>query len=73
MPLPADQDAFVYVFEGAALVGEEKREIQDGQIARLGAGDAVALACAGDAPKAAPCSYWPGCPCANRSPATAHS
>ncbi len=53
LPLPADQDAFVYVFAGAALVGEEKREIQDGQIARLGACDAVALACAGDAPKAA--------------------
>ena len=41
VPLPASYNAFVYVFEGSARVGE--REVGDGQIAVLGPGDAVRL------------------------------
>jgi quercetin 2,3-dioxygenase len=41
VPLPSGYNAFVYVFEGSARVGE--REIGDGQIAVLGSGDAVRL------------------------------
>jgi redox-sensitive bicupin YhaK (pirin superfamily) len=41
VPIPASFNAFVYVFEGSARVGE--REVGDGQIAVLGAGDAVRL------------------------------
>jgi quercetin 2,3-dioxygenase len=48
-PVPADHDAFVYVFQGAAIVGDGAREVKDGQLARLGAGGAVALACAAGA------------------------
>ena len=32
-----------YVFEGAALVGDEARELRDGQLAVLGPGDTVRL------------------------------
>jgi len=41
VPVPASQDALVYVFEGSARVGA--REIAEGQLAVLGAGDAVRL------------------------------
>jgi hypothetical protein len=41
--VPADQQALVYVFQGRALVGDEGRQIDDGQLARLGAGDTVRL------------------------------
>jgi redox-sensitive bicupin YhaK (pirin superfamily) len=59
-PIPVDQDGFVYVFEGAALLGEgsganedDGRETKDGQLALLGAGDSVVLACAAGASKPA--------------------
>jgi redox-sensitive bicupin YhaK (pirin superfamily) len=48
-PVPADHEAFVYVFQGAALVGEGAREVKEGQLARLGRGGAVALASAAGA------------------------
>jgi quercetin 2,3-dioxygenase len=48
-PVPADHEAFVYVFQGAALVGDGAREVKDGQLARLGRGGAVALASAAGA------------------------
>jgi redox-sensitive bicupin YhaK (pirin superfamily) len=41
VPLPASHNAVAYVFEGTARVGE--REVRDGQLAVLGAGDAVRL------------------------------
>jgi redox-sensitive bicupin YhaK (pirin superfamily) len=41
--VPADHNALVYVFGGAALVGEKGTEVKDGQMAFLGAGDAVRL------------------------------
>src|ERR1700687_34869 len=41
VPLPASHNARAYVCEGTALVGE--REVRDGQLAVLGAGDAVRL------------------------------
>jgi redox-sensitive bicupin YhaK (pirin superfamily) len=41
VPLPREQQAFAYVFEGSVLVGNEGKEIRDGQLAVFGAGDAV--------------------------------
>jgi hypothetical protein len=35
------QDAMAYVFQGSVLVGNEGREVRDGQLALLAAGDAV--------------------------------
>jgi redox-sensitive bicupin YhaK (pirin superfamily) len=59
-PVSAEQEAFVYVFDGTALIGEgpaasetDRRETKDGQLALLGAGDTVSLACAGGASKPA--------------------
>lgn len=40
-PLPRQQQAFAYVFQGSVLVGGEGREVHDGQLALLGPGDAV--------------------------------
>ncbi len=42
-PLRADHDAFVYVFQGAMRLGDEGREVSDGQFAQLGKGDAIRL------------------------------
>jgi redox-sensitive bicupin YhaK (pirin superfamily) len=42
-PLPASLRAFVYVFEGAAEIGDG-RKIEEGQAALLGAGESVRLA-----------------------------
>src|SRR6266699_6049470 len=39
--LPREQQALVYVFQGAVLVGNEGAEVRDGQMALLGEGDAV--------------------------------
>jgi redox-sensitive bicupin YhaK (pirin superfamily) len=39
--LPREQQALVYVFQGAVLVGNEGAEVRDGQLALLGSGDAV--------------------------------
>ncbi len=41
VPVPSNQNALVYVFEGSAGVGE--REVAEGQLAVLGPGDAVRL------------------------------
>jgi redox-sensitive bicupin YhaK (pirin superfamily) len=41
VPVPSNQNALAYVFEGSARVGE--REILEGQLAVLGPGDAVRL------------------------------
>jgi len=41
--LPREQQAMAFVFEGSALVGNEDKEIKDGQLAMLGEGDAVRL------------------------------
>jgi redox-sensitive bicupin YhaK (pirin superfamily) len=49
IPLAADHDALVYVFDGAALVGDGGTRAESGQLARLGDGDAVRLR-AGDTP-----------------------
>jgi redox-sensitive bicupin YhaK (pirin superfamily) len=43
IPIPADQQALVYVFRGAARVGDEGKEVRDGQLALLGPGDTVRL------------------------------
>ena len=39
--LPAGHGAFVYVFEGAAIVGASKTKVVRGELAVLGAGDAL--------------------------------
>ena len=39
--LAREQQALVYVFQGSVLVGNEGREVRDGQMALLGQGDAV--------------------------------
>ena len=41
--LRSDEQAMAYVFQGSALVGNESEEIEDGQLAIFGAGDAVRL------------------------------
>ena len=41
--IAAGHNAMVYVFEGSALIGDKGREINDGQLAVLGSGDAVRL------------------------------
>ena len=41
--LPREQQAMAFVFEGSALVGNEGKEIKDGQLAMLGEGDSVRL------------------------------
>ena len=43
VPLAAEQQALVYVFEGAARVGDEGKTIGDGQLAVLAAGESVRL------------------------------
>ncbi len=47
--LPRDHAAIAYVFGGALQVGDDAREVHDGQLARLGDGDAVRLRGAGRA------------------------
>jgi redox-sensitive bicupin YhaK (pirin superfamily) len=49
VPLSPEQQGYVYVFEGAARVGAGGTELQDGQLAVLGPGEAVRLG-AGDRP-----------------------
>ena len=46
--LPASEQAMVYVFGGALRLGDEATLVGDGQLARLGQGDAVRLRHAGD-------------------------
>ena len=43
LPLAAEQQALLYVFEGAFAVGDDARVIGDGQLAVFGAGDSVRL------------------------------
>ncbi len=43
LPLAAEQQALVYVFEGAARVGDGGKVVADGQMAVLAAGDSVRL------------------------------
>lgn len=41
VPLSADHDAMVYVFEGAMTIGDDGTAVRDGQLALLAEGDAV--------------------------------
>jgi redox-sensitive bicupin YhaK (pirin superfamily) len=43
LPIGADHQALVYVFEGSARVGNDGATLNDGQMTLLGAGDAVRL------------------------------
>ncbi len=48
--LAREQHALVYVFQGSVLLGDEGKEVRDGQMALLGPGDAVRLRGGGEAP-----------------------
>ena len=41
VPLAREEQAMAYLFQGSVIVGSEGREVRDGQLALLGAGDAV--------------------------------
>jgi len=43
-PIAEDHNAFVYVFQGSALIGGDQRPLTDGQLGRLGPGGAARLA-----------------------------
>lgn len=47
--VPAEQNALIYAFAGSALIGEEGRELREGQAALLGSGDEIRIAVANDA------------------------
>ena len=42
--VPAEQNGLIYVFNGVARVGSEKREVREGQAALLESGDSVEIA-----------------------------
>ncbi len=48
-PVDGAHQAFVYVFQGKALVGRDARELKDGQLGLLGPGDSARLSAAADA------------------------
>lgn len=48
-PVPGGFNALVYLISGAAQVGTEAKRVREGQMAQLGDGGSVALACASDA------------------------
>lgn len=49
-PIPRGHNAFVFVTDGAARIGESKREVRRGQLATLGnSGDRLLLGCDSDA------------------------
>jgi redox-sensitive bicupin YhaK (pirin superfamily) len=50
LPLAPEQQALVYVFEGAARIGEAGKSVRDGELALLGPGDAVRLRAGEDEP-----------------------
>ena len=68
VPLPKAYTAFVYVFSGSARVGDTT--VSDGQLARLGEGDAVRLAAALDAEAPARLLLLAGVPL--REPVVSH-
>ncbi|MEO8748714.1 MAG: pirin family protein, partial [Rhodanobacter sp.] len=48
--LPPSEQAMVYVFGGALMIGNDEAIVSEGQLARLGPGDSVRLRHAGNAP-----------------------
>jgi redox-sensitive bicupin YhaK (pirin superfamily) len=48
-PVAEGQNAFVYVFEGSAVIGADKTPLADGQLGLLGSGSSVRLAVPADA------------------------
>ena len=48
-PVPREQNSLIYAFAGSALIGDESREVREGQAALLGEGDEVRIAVAADA------------------------
>lgn len=47
--VPAAQNGMIYVFKGSAQIGDDRRDVEEGQAALLGSGDAVAIGVAADA------------------------
>jgi quercetin 2,3-dioxygenase len=62
VPLRPDMSACAYVFDGEARVGPERTVVGEGQLARLGDGDSVRLACEGEAPTGAQLLLLAGVP-----------
>jgi redox-sensitive bicupin YhaK (pirin superfamily) len=44
-PLPADHTAFAFVTSGAARIGNDGREVREGELAVLGSGDSFRVSC----------------------------
>ena len=73
VPLPSEQRALVYLFEGAARVGD-RGDTGEGRAARpAGRGRAGPPARSGVGPRRPGCCCWPGSPSPSRWPATAPS
>ena len=47
--VPRDQNGLIYVFKGAAQVGDDRRSVDEGQAALLGSGDTISIGVAADA------------------------
>jgi len=47
--VPAEQSGLIYVFKGTARIGDERREVREGQAALLASGDSVEIAVDADA------------------------
>jgi redox-sensitive bicupin YhaK (pirin superfamily) len=61
-PVPEDHNAFAYVFGGTALLGVNRRQVHDGQLAFFGQGVDVALRVAADASESAELLLLAGVP-----------
>lgn len=61
-PLPPEYNAFAYVFIGQALISAEARPVNSGQMAILGTGGSVRLACAPSAKEPAQLLLLGGAP-----------
>jgi hypothetical protein len=61
-PVPAGDNALVYLISGEARVGHEHKRVREGQMARLGDGDVVPLAVAADAAQPAELLLLAGTP-----------
>jgi redox-sensitive bicupin YhaK (pirin superfamily) len=57
MPWPADYNALVYVLSGRGTVGEERRPLEEGQLAVFGPGDAVSMQAADTQPANSPTGW----------------
>jgi quercetin 2,3-dioxygenase len=57
MPWPVDYNALVYVLSGRGTVGSTERPLEEGQLALLGAGNAVSMRAADTQPSNSPTGW----------------